>query len=80
MWKDLFRGKKQMTRKADAIRKALIEGSSSHRLAQAAVNRARQDHPDKWLHCAIAQLANILGITRVNARVLISEHCTAKTN
>ena len=73
-------GKKTMAKKADDIRKALIEGASPHRIAHVAVIRAQREHGEKWLHAAIAQLAQILGITRVNARVLISEHCTAKTN
>ena len=69
-----------MNNKAEDIRKALIEGASPHRLAHVAVIRAQREHGENWLNAAIAQLAQICGITRVNARVLISEHCTAKTN
>lgn len=74
------RGDQIMKNKADKVRQALIKGASPHRLAQVMVERCQRDHPQVWISAAVAQLAQILGISLVNARVLISEHCMVQTN
>lgn len=69
-----------MAKKADDVRAALIKGASPHRLAQVMVERCQRDHPDTWVGAAIAQLAQVLGISRTDARMWISEHSTVRTN
>lgn len=69
-------GKKRNKRDAAA----LIARASLHLLAEASILSARRKHPDEWLRYAIRQLAVAMEITGENARALISEHCTVKTN
>jgi len=65
-----------MSKKADNVRQALIDGAGRHRLAECAIKRAKADHPDTWRVAAISQLASILGTDLVTARMLISEMTT----
>lgn len=59
---------------------ALIARASLHQLAEASIISACRKHPDDWLRVSIRQLAVAMEITTENARALISEHCTTKTN
>ena len=80
-------GKKTMSKKADNVRKALIDGASPHRLAHVAVMRAQREYPGKiagchdvrWIPAAIAQLAAILKCDHATAHMWVSEHCDVRT-
>ena len=74
------KGDKIMVDRADKVRQALIKGASPHRLAQVMVERCRRDHPQVWISAAISQLSQVLGISRVDARMWVSEHCEDRTN
>lgn len=57
----------------DAVRKALCDGASPHRIAERVVHRAQRQHPDTWYLAAITQLAQILKISAGDATTLVSE-------
>lgn len=61
-----------------AVRRAIEQGSC-HLITSAVILRARGQWGEQWLHAAISQLSQILSLSLVNARALISEHCTEKT-
>ena len=79
IFKAIFGGNKAMRNRTDAVRKALLDGASPHRIAHVAVARAQRDHPATWLSAAIAQLGQILSIPPVEARMWVSEHCEVRT-
>jgi hypothetical protein len=78
IWELAVPGKKTMEKKADEVRKALINGASPHKLALAVIKRAKCDYPATWKLAAIFQLAHMLHIAPATARILISEMTTER--
>ena len=84
-WFKFMFGEKAMKKKAenvhrtlqqvneDAVRKALCDGASPHRLAERVVNRAQRQHPDTWYLAAISQLTQILKVDAHTAQALVAE-------
>jgi hypothetical protein len=71
----LFKGEKAMKDKTNEVRDAISDEAGPHRMAQAVVNRARDQFPKTWRNAAITQLAAVMSIPRQEACMWVAEHC-----
>ncbi len=63
----------------DEIRQVLVNGRSSHVIVNRVIAWSRQNAPKSWDTSAIIQIVNILNLTLLNARALVSELHTQGT-
>lgn len=67
-----------MNNKSEEIRQALIEGATSHKIAERVVAHARETFGQRWAGSAIVQLSLLLNLSMIDASALVSEFCTQK--
>ncbi len=68
-----------MEDKVNEVREAISDNAGPHLLAQAVVNRAKEQFPKTWRTAAITQLGAVMSIPRKEACMWVSEHCAVTT-
>jgi len=73
-----LKGKKALGKKADNIRRQLVEGAGTRKIVIAITAQCRK-HGGDWVYASIAQTQHVLNVPLSSARALVSEFTGRRT-